>query len=224
MAAMKRMTRPQGGATPVQSEIMARLAAAASGNGDSQAMAVLNSLSFSKTGLVIDRELNQDEWSKLYEAIGSIKSAFQWIIGDWMLYGFEHEWVSNYEDMAAFTGLKEKTVREYTYVCRNIPVSIRMDKLSFGHFQLIAPLPVEDKTTWIQRAIDEKMSVRDLRKAINHEDADPPPPLRSEDRKLLRVVLKHLRANTLDQIPADDVVILPKLFEHIIHLVKSSRR
>lgn len=217
-----RMKRSQGQPAPAQSEIMARLAAAAAGN--SQALALLDNLEFTKTGLVISRELDKVDWTKLYDAIRSIKSAYQWIIGDWMLYGFEHGWIERYEDMAVFTGLKEKTVKEYTYVCRNINASIRMDKLSFAHFQLIAPLPETDKPAWIQRAIDEKMSVRELRKAINNEDPDPPPPLNKQERKLWGMVARNLRRNTLHEIPADDVVILPKLFEHILHMVKSSKR
>lgn len=219
MAAMKRMARPQGNTPPAQSEIMARLAAAASG-GDSQSIALLNSLSFSKTGLVIDRELNQDEWSKLYEAIGSIKSAFQWIIGDWMLYGFEHEWVNSYEDMAAFTGLKDVTVRNYTYVCRNVPASLRSDKLSFGHFQLIAPL--EDKPIWIQRAVDEKLSISQLRQAIHGDD--PPPPLSKKETNLLSRFVRAIRKDQLTTITDGDMVLMRKAFDRAEQLRKNAMR
>lgn len=178
---------------------------------------------FTEIGLVLNREINQAEWLSLREAIQNIKRAYQWIIGDWMVYGLDHGWMQSYEDMAKLTGLKEKTVKEYTSICRNIPASIRMDKLSFGHFQLIAPLSDEDKPKWIQLAVDKNMSVRDLYNAI-HRRSDPPPPLDKEDRRLLKEVTRHLRNNTLEEISGDDAVMLPKVFERILRLVKASRK
>lgn len=184
------------------------------------AAVIIESLQFSKTGLIIDRELTQGEWLELRKTIQTIKQAYQWIVGDWMLYGFEREWSTTYEDMAALTGLKEKTVKEYTSICRNIPASIRMDKLSFGHFQLIATVPNEDKPGWIQRAIDEKMSVRDLYKAIHSEDPDPPPPLSNNEIKLLSHFVRAIKQNRLSEISSDEIVYMRKALERAGQLLK----
>lgn len=175
---------------------------------------------FTATGLVINREISQTEWLSLREAIQNIKRAYQWIIGDWMLYGFEHGWSQDYVDMAALTGLKEKTVKEYTSICRNIPASIRMDRLSFGHFQLIAPL--EDKPAWIQRAVDEKLSISQLRQAIHGDD--PPPPLSKKETNLLSRFVRAIRKDQLTTITDGDMVLMRKAFDRAEQLRKNAMR
>ena len=69
-------------------------------------------------------------------------SSHQWAIADWMLWGEMHlETRRAYDYAEKITGFKRKTLREWAYVARHI--SIRMDNLSFGHHQVVAPLMPE---------------------------------------------------------------------------------
>lgn len=153
---------------------------------------------FLLTGLVIENEITQEEWLSLRETIQTIKRAYQWVIGDWMLYGMEHGWAQDYEQMAEYSGLKAVTVKNYTYVCRNIPASLRSDKLSFAHFQLIAALADDRRQRWIARAISEKLSVNNLRVAINAsngiQELAPPPLLDRSYRRNFNRLWKSLEA------------------------------
>lgn len=143
----------------------------------------LGNFTLTPTGLVIERDVTESEWKAFYANIQRTRRALQWIVGDWMIYGIEHEWTTSYEAMAALTGLKEKTVREYTYVCRNVPMSIRMDKLKFAHHQAVAALGEAHQREWLAYAADNKLSVATLKAEIARwstgaaiEGTDPPTP------------------------------------------------
>src|SRR5688572_6563048 len=121
-----------------------------------KALVASGTATMTSTGLTIHRELSEDDWKALYVGIRRLKQSFSWIIGDWMLYGADRDYIKTYEDMAELTGLKETTIKNYAYVCRNVNPSLRSDELSFAHFQVIAAQPEEDKAGWIHRAIDEE--------------------------------------------------------------------
>lgn len=170
MAAMKRMARPQGNTPPVQSEIMARLAAAASG---SQTLAVDRAYDYLKTGLVIRRELSDEDWRNILPEIKALRNSYQLIIGDWMAYGFEQGYEVSYQAMAALTGLQPQTVEVFTSVCRNVPQLTRVNSLSFKHYRLIAPLPQDEQPHWIDFAVSHNLSSRSLADWIQRSKTNP---------------------------------------------------
>jgi hypothetical protein len=178
-----------------------------------KALVLGTTLRFTMTGLVINTELSQPDWLTLLDSIRAIKRAYQWIIGDWMLYGFEREWSNTYDAMAELTGLKAKTVKEYTYICRNIPASIRMDKLSFAHFQLIAPIQADHRTAWIDKAVVDKLSVRDLRDAIQEHyklpaGAEAPALLDKVNKRRIDKVWRNLSRGSTEKIKRDDLRLI----------------
>jgi len=86
-----------------------------------------------------DKPLKQD-WENVGVALRRVYQAFRWLLADWLALGEDHKWGAKYEEVAKWTGLKEKTLREYAYVAANVSLSIRMDNLKFAHHQLVAPL------------------------------------------------------------------------------------
>lgn len=116
-------------------------------------------------GLKIEREVTEGEWQNFYAVIRRIRSSLNWILGDWLAYG-AHRWGEKYEALAGFTGLKEKTLREYAYVARHVELSSRLDKLSFGHHQEVARFDADAQRQWLSYAAEHKLSVKQLRAAL----------------------------------------------------------
>lgn len=234
----KRMMRSQGEPAPAQMDIMNRLALAAQITDSPMVTAIVAQgiASISTTGLIIHQEITEDDWKALYGNIQRFRKAFQWIIGDWMLYGFDHDWSTTYEDMADLTGLKEKTVKEYTYVCRNVDPSIRMDTLSFGHFQVIAALPDGDKQHWINRAVDEELSIKKMThvirtaykltaETVETETLLPSSiPLHNKSyRKPISRILMNLSRGTLERIHRSDIPAVRDWLNKVERLIEEQK-
>lgn len=172
----------------------------------------IGSFRLNPTGMVITAEVTREEWEAFYRGIQKIRRAMQWIVGDWMLYGAERGWVTSYEDMATLTGLKDVTVKNYTYVCRSIPASLRSDKLSFAHFQEVAPLEDGVKAEWLNHAVKNKLSVRQLRQHIRRRSGLPdeatPALLDKSNRKRFGKLWRLAERNQSDKIKRDDIRLM----------------
>lgn len=112
-----------------------------------------------------------DDWENLGKALKRLESGLQFLVGDWLLMG-ERRWGEKYRGAAEKLGYSEKSLREFTYVCRNVDLSIRMDKLSFKHHQIVAALNPEQQVNWLQIAATSNWSTSKLRAEINKTD-DP---------------------------------------------------
>lgn len=122
---------------------------------------------YSGTGLDIRRELSVEAWRNILPEIKAMQTAYQLIIGDWMVYGFEQGYEQSYESMAELTGLKSQTVEVYASVCRNVPQLMRVNSLKFNHYRLVSKLPDDEKALWIQFAVHRQLPTRALEKLID---------------------------------------------------------
>lgn len=125
-------------------------------------------------GLEITDAVTDDQWKNFFTAVQRIVSSMQWIIGDWMVYG-ELRLNKTYADVAAITGMAEATLKDYAYVARNVPMSVRTDALTFGHHKLIASLPEPQQKSWMLYAADRGLSISAMRKEL--DDTPTPPTL-----------------------------------------------
>lgn len=139
-------------------------------------------VSISPTGLRITSELTFEEWSELAVSIGNAARSIGFIIGDWLVYGqglfgtdgFPEKRVdpASYQLAVAATGLDHSTLQNYAYVSRNVPYSLRSERLSWEHHRLMAKLPEAELKEWIDTCVAEedagrRMSTRRLRKSLN---------------------------------------------------------
>jgi hypothetical protein len=130
----------------------------------------------------ISSELSFEEWSELATSIGQAARSIGFIIGDWLVYGqslfgtegFADKRVdsASYQLAINATGLDLSTLQNYAYVSRNIPISMRSERLSWEHHRLVAKLPETEQQEWIEACVAEedaghRMSTRRLRKSIN---------------------------------------------------------
>ena len=137
----------------------------------------------SRLGLQITGKLSVEEWQELATSIGEMATSIAFIVGDWLVYaqqslfgidGYPDKRVKHqdYEFALKATGLDLSTLQNYAYVSRNIPYSLRSERLSWEHHRLLAKLPEGEIQSWIATCEAEdlagtRMSTRRLRKSLN---------------------------------------------------------
>ena len=74
-----------------------------------------------------------------------------------------------YDDIAEETGMAKQTLKDTKWVSENVESSLRKDNLSFNHHKEVASLPPEKQELFLNMAVENKLSVRDLRNEIKKE-------------------------------------------------------
>ncbi len=144
------------------------------------------------TGLVIPETATQDDYTQIGRFILSLTGTMQWSLGDWLNYGENRLWGETYRNVAEEFGYKEKTLRDYAYVCRNVEMSIRIDTLSFAHHQVVAKFHDDPdlQLHWLSQAANHNWSVKELREAIKlserKDDAKDPTPSEIQAREYVK--------------------------------------
>jgi hypothetical protein len=116
----------------------------------------------SKVAWLPPSELGPAEWLSTGRRLGAIGRCSQWWIGDWIRYGTSR-WGEKYVEAARVTGYDVASLRNMAWVAAQFDLSLRSDKLSWSHHVLLAPLEREQQQRWIARAVEEGLSVADLR-------------------------------------------------------------
>lgn len=116
----------------------------------------------SKVAWIPQGDLGQAEWLATGRRLGAIGRCSQWWIGDWIRYG-STRWGEKYAEAARITGYDVASLRNMAWVASQFDLSLRSDKLTWSHHVLLAPLEVDEKSHWLDRAVEERLSVADLR-------------------------------------------------------------
>lgn len=107
-------------------------------------------------------DLGQAEWLAAGRRLGAIGRCSQWWIGDWIRYGASR-WGERYAEAARVTGYDVASLRNMAWVASQFNSSLRSDELTWSHHVLLAPLEPEEQRLWLDRALEERLSVADLR-------------------------------------------------------------
>ncbi len=144
---------------------------------------------FNGVGLQAPSDVTLDEWLEFGQIMTGIETAIQWVVGDWGVVGAEqlNQWVSDeeaetndfdskYAYLLKQTNYAYQTLRDYAWVASNVPVSIRIDTLSFSHHRAVAALHdddgnplVNEQRKWLLRAIENGWSVEQLKQAMREK-------------------------------------------------------
>jgi hypothetical protein len=81
----------------------------------------------------------------------------------------EHRFGEAAYQIAAATGRSERTLGNWVWVASKVPRSRRREELSFTHHTIVAPLDLQAQQRWLERAVEERLSSRELRDAISAE-------------------------------------------------------
>jgi hypothetical protein len=114
-----------------------------------------------------DRDLEHPEWVQWGRRLGAMSRMSNWLIGDWLQYG-ARKWGEKYAEAARITGHDVKTLRNIAYVARSFDLSRRRDKLTWSHHAELAVFDEQEQDHWLDRAIEDRLSVADLRIELRH--------------------------------------------------------
>jgi hypothetical protein len=113
-------------------------------------------------------DLDYPRWVKEGKRLGSIARASPWWVGDWLLYA-DGRWGEKYREAERITGYDRKTLRNIRYVASRFDLSLRRDDLTWSHHALVASLEPEERAHWLARAVDDRLTVEDLRLELRVE-------------------------------------------------------
>lgn len=157
------------------------------------ALATNDKVIASPLGLQFRQELSFEEWSALAPQLGTALRSTAFVVGDWLVYGedhfakqlelpgFETEMkrgrisADRYQAAWAATGIDKVVLKNYAYVSRRVPLSLRNEHLSWEHHKAVAKLEAPDQTRWLERAADtdDRLSSRRLRVSITQGKVVP---------------------------------------------------
>lgn len=115
-----------------------------------------------RTELRLPDGLPSAEWLRIGQQVALIGDSSSWWLGDWLVYG-QDKLPDRYRQAMASTSLDYQTLRNYAWVARRFPPSLRRERLSFGHHATVASLAEPERQTWLERALQFGWSVRELR-------------------------------------------------------------
>jgi hypothetical protein len=140
-----------------------------------------------------------EEWIGLVEFADHVSTGARWLLADLLAYGQER-WPEEYAQALNPLRFTQGYVSNLVWVARHVPWSVRRADLSFSHHQVVAPLPAEQQTMWLEMAADTGMTRDDLRSALQAaltggKTEEPPTILPSTPGSALRLVLDWLRGS-----------------------------
>ena len=121
-----------------------------------------------KNRLEIDGSLTFEEWKQSFLVLRQASISVQFWIGDLINYGkdkFGRETIVAVLEEYDFK-YKQGTKNDFSWVARQIEPSLRKENLSFSHHKEVTGLSLNEKEYWLEKAEQERLSVRELRNEI----------------------------------------------------------
>ena len=123
--------------------------------------------SIDPTGIEFHGELSFEEWSDIGDKVVPLAKSIGFVVGDWINYG-EIRYGEKYVEALRDTKMTLETLKQFSYVARNIEKCRRLHVLDWSHHQAVAKIKdPEEQARWLSVAEKERMSVRRLRKSIS---------------------------------------------------------
>jgi len=114
-------------------------------------------LDLSDVGATFIREPTRAEWDTIVQSTIRIHFRLPFIIGDLINHGVTR-WGATYDQAIEATGRQYSTLASYAWVCRQVPIAIRRDDLTFEHHKRVAKsaLSIAEKQRWLALAAQGK--------------------------------------------------------------------
>jgi hypothetical protein len=87
-------------------------------------------------------------------------------IGDWFNKG---ETMMPNEVYGYLRGFEDVTVRQYSWVAGRVSPDTRVSELSWSHARAVAALPEPEQKDWLEKAQKERLTSKELNRAIHGE-------------------------------------------------------
>lgn len=133
-----------------------------------------NNARLEKNQLIFSEEMSVREWKELGNYLSHLQGNIQFWIGDWVRFGEKKGYCISdvYDELEDITGLERITIQNYKWVAEQTS-SLRKEDLSFSHHMAVAKLNESDQAYFLNKASQEKLSVRELRLQIIYELSVP---------------------------------------------------
>lgn len=126
----------------------------------------------SRQSLEIKEGTTRKEWAEVGVGLLQARETTYWALGDWLNWGTE---VWGDALTVAVNLCPEKnasSLRQWAWVCKNVPPSRRRPTLTFTHHREVASMTEADQVLWLDRAVQHEWSYQDLRQNIRRALAD----------------------------------------------------
>jgi hypothetical protein len=120
-----------------------------------------------KTSLKFKREVTKVEWMQVFKALRMIEGSVQFWIGDCLAYK-KQKW-GMYDEMIEETEYEKGSLRYIKLVAEKIESARRRADLTFSHHLEVVKLSPEKQDEYLEKASENKLSVRDLRKLLRKD-------------------------------------------------------
>jgi len=124
-------------------------------------------------GLEFEKNITFEELADIGKKIKVMEGAVQFWIGDWINANwgkYEHGKYDEAEEL----GYEKDVVRDCDYVSNNVKSAVRTADLSWTHHKVVAPLPEKEQKEWLDKAVENDWSTRELSSAIREENKPEP--------------------------------------------------
>jgi hypothetical protein len=159
---------------------------------------IIGGLRLSMVGLQIQGDLNETQWYSLFEGISKVKRAYQWMRGDWLVYGLDRQYgkvEEQYNALSLKMGLSIKTLENIYTICSKIEISRRRENLTFAHHAEVVALDADEQDYWLAKAEAQEWSAKTLRRALQGKPlviTSPTPFINKTHRKGINKVANRM--------------------------------
>lgn len=119
----------------------------------------------SPTAWMAEKELPYEDWLRYGSRLGLAGRNANWWLGDWLRFG-SARYGAKYAAASRVTGYDRQSLMNMVYVANRFEFSRRRENLSWSHHAELAALDPEAQDSWLERAGEDSMSVRDLREEL----------------------------------------------------------
>lgn len=125
-----------------------------------------HNVNLTPVGLTIISTLSYDEWVDLMKTLVRLETAFQFAIGDALIYG-ESQYGEKYSQAMDATGLSYQSLANMVWVSKHVPIQNRVTDVSWTHHRVIASIDKSDQKQMLEWARDNGMTAVDLQAHIS---------------------------------------------------------
>jgi hypothetical protein len=115
---------------------------------------------FLPTQLIIDDDIQFEQWERIGEFLWTLEEGVQWWLGDWLNFG-ERKYGESYAQAAEVVPYKVETLKNAAYVASQFELSSREDNLSWGHHKAVVGLEADDRRDLLAKAKEEQWNCRE---------------------------------------------------------------
>jgi len=125
-----------------------------------------NNVNLTPVGLTVIHSLSYDEWVDLMKTLVRLETAFQFAIGDALIYG-EAQYGEKYSQAMDATGLSYQSLANMVWVSKHVPIANRVQDVSWTHHRVVASIDQQDQKAMLEWARDKGLSAVDLQSHIS---------------------------------------------------------